>query len=93
MNRRTQTPSKIGCLITLMLSVGLAACGAQDGDAGFSEIALPTFSRDRVAQEAPVEVRRLLSGAGEWGFGDMSPSPDGRYHRLQADRPEPDRPA
>ncbi len=81
MNRPTQSRSKIGCLLALTLSLGLAACGAQDSDAAFSEIALPTFSKDRVAQEAPVEVRRLLSGSGdnEWMFPYMSPSPDGRY--------------
>jgi Tol biopolymer transport system component len=82
MNRPTKFRSETGCLIALMLSVGLAGCGAQDGDAAFSEIALPTFSKDRVAQEAPVEVRRLLSGsegAGEFDFFAASPSPDGRY--------------
>ena len=63
MNRPTKFRSETGCLIALMLSVGLAACGAQDGDAAFSEIALPTFSKDRVAQEAPVEVRRVFSSA------------------------------
>ena len=79
MNRPTPPRSTIGRLLTLMLSVGLTACGAQDGDATFSEIALPTFSTDRVAQEAPVEARRLLSGGDGWGFESMSPSPDGRY--------------
>ncbi len=50
MNRPTQSRSKIGCLLALTLPMGLAACGAQDSDAAFSEIALPTFSKDRVAQ-------------------------------------------
>lgn len=79
MTRHTQSRSKTGCLLTLMLSFGLSACGVQGADDTFSDIALPTFSKDRVAQEAPVEVRRLLSGSVGWDFGFGSPSPDGRF--------------
>ena len=79
MNRPTQSRSKTGCLLTLMLSVGLAACDAPGDDAAFSDIALPTFSKDRVAQEAPVEVRRMLSGDENLDFQALDASPDGRY--------------
>jgi len=78
MNSSPRSGSTIGCLWSLAISVGLAACGTQDADDKFSEIALPTFSKDRVAREAPVEVRRLLSGSDGWSFEAMSPSPDGR---------------
>ena len=88
MNRPTPTRSIIGCLVTLIGAVGLAACGAQDGDAAFSDIALPTFSKDRVAAEAPVEVRRLFSAgripngranSAELDLVQADVSPDGRY--------------
>jgi len=78
MDRPTSTRSTIG-LLTLMLLMGLAACEAQGGEGAFSDIALPTFSKDRVAQEAPVEVRRLLSGSEVENLYAMSPSPDGRH--------------
>lgn len=99
MNRQTQPRSTIGCLLTLMLSVGMGACGPQAGDAAFSDIALPTFSKDRVAQEAPVEVRRLLSSSttlneqsGPSGLGtvvpsESSPSRDWSIHSMS---PSPD---
>jgi len=79
MTHPTQSPSKIGCLLVAWLSVAPAACGAQAGDAASSAVALSTFSKARVAQEAPVEVRRLLAGNVGWSFETASPSPDGRY--------------
>ena len=79
MNCPTQSRSTIGSFLALTLSMGLAACTAEDNDDAFSEIALPTFAKDRVAQEAPVEVRRLLSGGEDWELGYMAPSADGRY--------------
>lgn len=79
MNCSTRSRPSIGCLLTLTLSAGLTACGASDEGSAFSDIALPTFSKDRVAREAPVEVRRLLAGTEGWSFGTMSPSPDGRF--------------
>ena len=81
MKRLTQFRSTIDCLLALMLSVGLAACGAQGAGDAFSDIALPTFSKDRVAQEAPVEVRRMLTDDGEMDLAlyRMAPSRDGRY--------------
>ena len=78
MNRPAQSRSKIRCLLALTLPLGLLACGAQDSDDAFSEIALPTFSNDRMALEAPVEIRRMLSG-GRLAFGAPVPSPDGRW--------------
>jgi len=77
MNRPTQSRTA-GRLLALVLSAGVAACGVQDSDAAFSEIALPTFSKDRVAREAPVEVRRLHSAA-LWDLYAAAPSPDGRF--------------
>jgi len=82
MNRPTRSRSKISCLLVIAFPVALAACGAQASDAAIPQTAHPTFSKDRVAQEAPVEVRRMLSsggGNGVWSFETMSPSPDGRY--------------
>jgi len=80
MNRATQSRSKISCLLALALPVALAACGAQASDAANSQTAFPTFSKDRVAQEAPVEVRRMLSDdGGDLDFYALAPSPDGRY--------------
>ena len=79
MNRPTQPRSKIACPLALMLSVGLAACGAQDGDEAFSDIALPRFAKDRVAREAPVEVRRMFSRDENLDFQALDVSPDGRY--------------
>ena len=81
MNRPTESRSKIGFLLALMLPIGLSACGAEAGDTAFSEIALPTFSTGRVAQEAPVEVRRLLSDDGDMDLDipRLDVSPDGRY--------------
>jgi len=70
--------SRISCLIALTLSMAQAACGAQTSDVATSDVALSTFSKGRVAQEAPVEVRRLLAGR-DWSFETSSPSPDGRY--------------
>ena len=78
MNHPTEPRSKIGGLLALALPVALAACGAQASDAAISQTAFPTFSKDRVAQEAPVEVRRMLAGR-DWSFETSSPSPDGRY--------------
>lgn len=78
MNRPTQSRWKISCLLALALPVALAACGAQASDA--AQTARLSFSKDRVAQEAPVEVRRMLSDTSRaWNFLMMSPSPDGRY--------------
>jgi Tol biopolymer transport system component len=73
MNGLTQFRSKIGFPLALMFSMGLAACRVQD-----SQAALSTFSTDRVAQEAPVEVRRLLVGEGSLNFNQLDVSPDGR---------------
>ncbi len=75
----TTSRFRIGYLLALMLPVGLTACEAQDGDETYADIALSTFSKNRVAQEAPVEVRRMLSGGVELDFEDQAPSPDGRY--------------
>jgi len=79
MTRPTQPRRKINRLFALLMPVGLAACGAQDAQDAFSDIALPTFSKDRVAREAPVEVRRVLSGDGELDFESLDVSPDGRH--------------
>jgi len=78
MIRPTTLRRMTGWVVSLIVATSVAGCGSESGDAAFDEIALPTFSKDRVAREAPVEVRRLLSG-GEWSHYAMSPSPDGRY--------------